>query len=162
MGQAFAALQDLSAAIKVKPTAELLTNRGVVHQFLKDFPNAMQSYQSAIKTDPTYALAYFNGANLYFRNRQFQQAKDYYDQAIRFNRKDEAALLNRAICKLLLRDAEGALKDFGASVELNKYSSHTYFNRGNLFTSIRRYEDAEADYTQALHMNPSDPLALKR
>ena len=32
MGQAFAALQDLSAAIKVKATAELLTNRGVVHQ----------------------------------------------------------------------------------------------------------------------------------
>ena len=69
-------------------------------QFLKDFPNAMQSYQAAIKLDPTYSLAYFNGANLYFRNRQFQQAREYYDQAIRFNKKDEAALLNRAICKV--------------------------------------------------------------
>jgi len=32
MGNTFAALQDISAAIRVKPTAELLTNRGVVHQ----------------------------------------------------------------------------------------------------------------------------------
>ena len=122
MGQPFAALQDLTAALKVKPSAELLANRGVVHQvisyqyllvfvieiwnsdlfvkFMRDYPNAMQNYQAAIKQDPNYSLAYFNGANLYFRNRQFSQARDYYDQAIRFNKKDEGALLNRAICRV--------------------------------------------------------------
>jgi len=32
MGNTFAALQDINAAIRVESTAELLTNRGVIHQ----------------------------------------------------------------------------------------------------------------------------------
>ena len=32
MRDTFAALQDINAAINIKPTAELLANRGVIHQ----------------------------------------------------------------------------------------------------------------------------------
>jgi len=32
MKDTFAALQDINAAISVQPTAELLTNRGVIHE----------------------------------------------------------------------------------------------------------------------------------
>ena len=32
MSDTVAALQDISASVKVKPSAELLTNRGVIHQ----------------------------------------------------------------------------------------------------------------------------------
>ena len=32
MSDTFAAFQDINAAVKVNPTAELLTNRGVIHQ----------------------------------------------------------------------------------------------------------------------------------
>ena len=38
-----------------------------------DFVNAIRDYQAAVKTDPSYALAYYNAANIYFRQRQFQQ-----------------------------------------------------------------------------------------
>ena len=42
-------------------------------QFMGDFVNAIRDYQAAVKTDPSYALAYYNAANVYFRQRQFQQ-----------------------------------------------------------------------------------------
>ena len=42
-------------------------------QFMGDFVNAIRDYQAAVKTDPSYALAYYNAANIYFRQRQFQQ-----------------------------------------------------------------------------------------
>ncbi len=73
MSDTFAAFLDLNKAIKLSPSAELLTNRGVVNQFMQDHSNAMRDYQAAIKKDPTYALAYFNAANVYFHNRQFRQ-----------------------------------------------------------------------------------------
>ena len=38
-----------------------------------DRVNAMQDYNLALKEDPTYALAYFNAANIYFHSRQFKQ-----------------------------------------------------------------------------------------
>lgn len=51
----------------------MLTNRGVVHQFMNDRVNAMKDYQRAINVDPTYSLAYFNAANVYFHTRHFKQ-----------------------------------------------------------------------------------------
>ena len=67
---------------------------------MKDPVNAQRDYQEALKHDPTYALAYFNAANVYFHNRQFNQALAYYNQAITYNPNDESALLNRAITKV--------------------------------------------------------------
>ena len=42
-------------------------------QFMKDAMGAMHDFQAAIKADPSYSLAYFNAANIYFKNRQFRQ-----------------------------------------------------------------------------------------
>ncbi len=69
-------------------------------QFMGDRVNAMRDYQEAIKLDPTYSLAYFNAANVYFHMRQFKQAAAYYHAALQFNKTDESALLNSAIAKV--------------------------------------------------------------
>lgn len=42
-------------------------------QFMKDAKGAMYDFQAAIKLDTNYALAYFNAANIYFKNKQFRQ-----------------------------------------------------------------------------------------
>ncbi|XP_072039506.1 uncharacterized protein [Amphiura filiformis] len=162
MSDTFAAFLDLNKAIKLSASAELLTNRGVVNQFMQDHNNAMKDYQAAIKRDPTYALAYFNAANVYFHNRQFRQAHEYYSKTLDHNPRDESACLNRAITKVLMRDARGALEDFQQAIKLSPLSAHVYFNRGNLYTSLRRYELAEKDYSQALKLQPDDPLVHKR
>lgn len=67
---------------------------------MNDRVNAIRDYQEALKHDPTYALAYFNAANVYFHMRQFKQAIAYFSQAITYNPKDESAHLNRAITKV--------------------------------------------------------------
>lgn len=38
-----------------------------------DLPSAMADYQRAAKLDTLYSLAFYNAANLYFRNRQYPQ-----------------------------------------------------------------------------------------
>ena len=40
-----------------------------------DTVNAMRDYQAAICLEPDYSLAYYNAANLYFKQRQFQQVE---------------------------------------------------------------------------------------
>lgn len=45
----------------------------IYFQFMGDFVNAIRDYQAAVKTDPSYALAYYNAASVYFRQRQFKQ-----------------------------------------------------------------------------------------
>jgi len=36
----------------------------------------MRDYLRAIRLNPSYALAYYNAANIYFFNRQFKQASE--------------------------------------------------------------------------------------
>nr|KAG5709228.1 hypothetical protein BaRGS_017980 [Batillaria attramentaria] len=150
MSNTFAAFQDISSSIHAAATAELLTNRGVINQFMNDRVNAMRDYRQAIELDPKYSLAYFNAANVYFHTRHFKQALDYYNKAIEYNPKDESALLNRAITKVLLRDSKSALEDFKAAIKLSPHSAHIYFNRANLYAAMRLYDKAEKDYTKAV------------
>lgn len=162
MSDTFAAFQDINASLKVSPSAELYTNRGVINQFMNDGVNAMRDYQSAIKMDSTYSLAYFNAANVYFHTRHFRQALDYYSKTVKYNPKDESAFLNRAITKVMLRDTKGALEDFKSAISLSPHSAHMYFNRGNLYATIEQFENAEKDYTKSLALQPDDAMVLKR
>jgi tetratricopeptide (TPR) repeat protein len=43
-----------------------------------DTVNAMRDYQAAIRLEPDYSLAYYNAANLYFKQRQFQQVRNVF------------------------------------------------------------------------------------
>ncbi|XP_064636762.1 uncharacterized protein LOC135493378 isoform X2 [Lineus longissimus] len=162
MGNVTGAYQDICSALRIEPTAELYTNRGVINQFMGDHINAMQDYKRAVASDPKYGLAYYNVANLYFKLRQFQQAKAYYDKASLLNKMDESAYLNRAITRVLLHDTKGALDDFEKAAKLSPNSAHIYFNRGNLYSSLKEWQKAEKDYTKALSLQPDDPAVHKR
>ena len=37
---------------------------------------------------------------------------------------------------------------FFSPVELNPYAAHVYFNRANLYASLRKYKESEEDYTR--------------
>uniref|UniRef100_A0A3P8XAW7 Tetratricopeptide repeat domain 6 n=1 Tax=Esox lucius TaxID=8010 RepID=A0A3P8XAW7_ESOLU len=162
MGNTYAAFLDINMALKVSHCPRtLLTNRGVINQFMCDRASAMRDYQRAICLNPKYALAFFNAANLYFYNRQFDQACEHYSRALELDPGDESALLNRAITRALLRNVPGALRDFTDALRLNPYSSHVFFNRANLYCSLRQYERAEADLSQALLLQPNDALVYK-
>ncbi|XP_059812571.1 uncharacterized protein ttc6 [Hypanus sabinus] len=161
MNNTFGALQDINAALKIYNSAKLLTNRGVISQFMGDLSNAMSDYKRAIALNPSYSLAYFNAANLYLYNSQFQQAHNHYTRAIDLQPGDESALLNRAICRVMLRHVKEALEDFEQAINLSPYSAHIYFNRANLYATLKQYQEAEKDYSQALQLKPGDALFYK-
>ncbi|KAG9481272.1 hypothetical protein GDO78_010483, partial [Eleutherodactylus coqui] len=131
-------------------TAQLLTNRGVIHQFMGKLHNAMRDYQSRTAANPKYSLAYFNAANLYLHNRQFLQAKHYYSQAIELDPENKSAVLNRGITNMLLQHVQGALEDFQKVIDLCPVPSAAYFNRATLHNTVCEYQQAESDKSQAV------------
>ncbi|XP_065910074.1 uncharacterized protein [Dysidea avara] len=161
MGNLFGSLLDITAAIKISPSAELYTNRGVIHQFMGKGVDAMRDYEMALKYNRKYGLAFFNIGNVLFHHRQFQQSVDAYNKAVEASPSDDSYLLNRAIAKSLLKDYDGALEDFSASIEINPNTAHAYFNRANLYKSYQQYSLAEEDYKTALTLNPDDGVLLQ-
>ncbi|MGH0182080.1 UNVERIFIED_CONTAM: hypothetical protein FKN15_017838 [Acipenser sinensis] len=121
MGNTFAAFQDVNTALKLnKASDELITNRGVIHQFMGDHSNAMKDYQRAITINPHYALAYFNAANIYFYNRQFEQHKYLHGQALLLQPRDALVYKLRADVRGQLGLTEQAILDYKQAVELQE------------------------------------------
>uniref|UniRef100_A0A3Q1LQC7 Tetratricopeptide repeat domain 6 n=3 Tax=Bos TaxID=9903 RepID=A0A3Q1LQC7_BOVIN len=158
MGDNFAAFQDINAAIKINATAEFLTNRGVIHEFMGQQQNAMRDYQEAISLNPTYSLAYFNAGNIYFHHRQFSQASDYFSKALKFDPENECATMNRAIANTVLKRYEEAKEDFAYVVESCPLWAAVYFNRAYFYCCLKQYELAEEDLSKALSLKPNDAL----
>ncbi|XP_022375539.1 tetratricopeptide repeat protein 6 [Enhydra lutris kenyoni] len=161
MGDYFAAIQDINAAMKINTTAEFLTNRGVIHEFMGQKQNAMRDYQAAISLNPTYSLAYFNAGNIYFHHRQFSQASDYFSKALRFDPENEYATMNRAIANTILERYKEAKEDFAHVVESCPFWAAVYFNRAHFYCCLKQYELAEEDLSQALSLTPDDALVYK-
>ena len=42
---------------------------------------------------------------------------------------------------------------FFFQVELNPYAAHVYFNRANLYASLRKYKESEEDYTRGKELD---------
>ncbi|KAM5336951.1 tetratricopeptide repeat protein 6 [Glossophaga mutica] len=158
MGNHFAAFQDINTAIKLNTTAEFLTNRGVIHEFMGQQQNAMKDYQAAISLNPTYSLAYFNAGNIYFHHRQFSQASDYFSKALKFDPENECATMNRAIANTILKKYEEAKEDFANVVESCPFWAAVYFNRAQFYCCLKQYELAEKDLSKALSLKPNDAL----
>ncbi|XP_075388324.1 tetratricopeptide repeat protein 6 [Tenrec ecaudatus] len=159
MSNNFAAIQDINAALKINTTAEFLTNRGVIHEFMGQQQNAMKDYQAAISLNPEYSLAYFNAGNIYFHHRQFSQAGDYLSKALLCDPKDDCTLMNRAVINTILKKYDEAEKDFANIVDNCPFWAAVYFNRANFYYCLNQYEAAEADLCKALSLKPNDPLA---
>ena len=135
----------------MKRTATLLSNRGVVNQFMGDIASAMNDYQMALKLDHTHILAHFNVGNVLFHQRLFGQAVTHYSMALTHSPSpDDSILVNRGIAYSMLKEVERAEGDFRCALEVNCYSAHAHFNRGNLYKSLGRYDEAEQDYKRGI------------
>ncbi|XP_053451894.1 tetratricopeptide repeat protein 6 [Nycticebus coucang] len=159
MGNNFAAMKDISTAMKINTKAEFLTNRGVIHEFMGQRQNAMRDYQAAILLNPKYPLAYFNAGNIYFHHRQFSQASDYFSKALKFDPGNKYVLMNRAAANTLLKKYEEAEEDFACVIECCPSWAAVYFNRAQLYCCLKQYELAEKDLSKALSLIPNDAVA---
>ncbi len=148
MSDTAAAMKDINQALKIRKSADLFVNRGVIHQFTGDNVNAMRDYQTAIIMDPGYGLAYFNSANILLLHRQFNQALEHLNAAIdKCGMRDESTYQNRAIVRAFNNDSSGAFRDLCEALKYDKYSTHIYMNRALLLCKMENYNLAEKDLT---------------
>jgi tetratricopeptide (TPR) repeat protein len=145
------ALKDISKAIGVKPSAELLTNRGVILIYTGDTLRAMEDFQKARELDPNFALAWYNAGNIYLQQRQLSQAKTFYDGALKAEANDECSLSNRALVNTLLGDHASALADLNAASVVSS-APMLFYNRAVVQMSLGDWKAAERDLTRYLDL----------
>jgi tetratricopeptide (TPR) repeat protein len=153
---------DLNQALRFEPSsAQLLTNRGVIQQYLGDNRNAMCDYRAAMLADPQNAFAHYNAGNILMFHGQFIEAITLFNRVIEINPRDEAALTNRAIAKVVLKQYTSAREDLEHALRISPLSAHIHVDLGQLLLTMDEPIEAEKHFSRALEIRPCDPVVYK-
>lgn len=146
--QAFA---DFNEAIRLDPqNANAYVGRGSV----RFDGGSLADFDEAIRLDPQNAEAYSRRAFIYNMQRNYAAALADYDQAIRFNPHAET-IGQRAGVHWDLGNHALAFRDADESIRLNPRDARAWFDRGLFHRRAGNTAQAEADFAQALRLDPS-------
>ena len=137
--------------------------------YLRGVSKSAQGYDKEAILDYNKVLSQYPGNQNALIGRAYSRiALDKYAEAIddcstliRQNPEHAEAYNTRGYCLLQQNKNSDALSDFTKSLELKNDTPYlVYTNRGKAYVNLRLYDQALADYRQALLLQPNHPEAV--
>lgn len=97
---------------------------------------------------------YVNSAKGYFRNGDYQEALDDYEQAIQIDRSDATLHEDKGDIQIVLKRFENALTSYETALRLTPESGPLWGKKGQALFNLGRYSEAEIAYQQAIRCTP--------
>eukprot|EP00929_Paragymnodinium_shiwhaense_P025799 TRINITY_DN15521_c0_g1_i1.p1 TRINITY_DN15521_c0_g1~~TRINITY_DN15521_c0_g1_i1.p1 ORF type:complete len:568 (+),score=172.07 TRINITY_DN15521_c0_g1_i1:111-1814(+) len=91
-----------------------------------------------------------------FYAKDFEEAEAYYTRSLQFKADDPSTWANRALVRLKLQRAEGALEDCEHSLALNPRYMKALHRKGKALHDLGRFEDAVRSFQLALAESPGN------
>ena len=113
-----------------------------------------------LESNPGNAEALHLLAELYFAQGRPQEALGAYDQILRLEPRDVAALINRGNALDALGRFAEALESFDAALRVAPRQEDAHYNRGNALVAMGRHADALAAFDVAIALRPDKTEAL--
>jgi tetratricopeptide (TPR) repeat protein len=152
------ALDDYRSAAHLLPSFAPAT--AALGRLLKasDPDAALFDLNAAIQLDPK-SPALRSRATLYLSLGRLHQALADFNQVIANDGSDSIAFLDRGVTNEKIGDIEGAISDYGRSIELAP-SAIAYVDRGGAYSHLQQPEKALADFDAALKIDSNNLAAL--
>ena len=145
--------------IAVQPSGRAYSKRGLAYKDAGNLEKAIELYTKAIGINKNESDALMNRGNLYFDMGKDDLA---LDDCRKYSLKKKDALVYSNIGIIYGRQGknDSALFYLNASVALDSTKVVTFLNRGICFYSMKRYEEAIADYRHYLRFKPDDASVI--
>ncbi len=127
----------------------MIMNLNVFNLFL-----SIVSYMSSENRSPVNARMYYQIANDYYEQQNYEKAIENYNMAILLNPVLSEAYFNRALCYYKMRNYKKAIEDYTKAADLDPHNPIIYNNRGDCYYRVKEYDKAMQDYEKALSINP--------
>ena len=162
-GEFDSALADCAAALKIDANfVPAYVVRGGALLRMNAYDRAVAEFNEALRINPRYAKAFNDRGVAYSKLERLDEAIADFSRALQFSPDYVQALANRANAYQLQKQHERALKDFTQAVQLDvKYAAAYCVQRGVVEAARRRYDQALADYTVAMVIDPNNGAAQK-
>lgn len=153
------AIRYLYKAIEMYPNyAEAYNNLGSVYIDRKEFDNAEAALKKAVEIRPWYGKAYFNLARIAELKRDSQQVWEYMKKVVEGDFDTTENLFKFGLASLAINKFDEAEKTFEKMVqrESGVTNPEAWFNLGNAYYMLRKYENAKQVYSKLAAENPED------
>lgn len=138
--------------------------RALDFMLVQDFSEAIKDYSKVIELNPGFVMAYFNRANVRYKQMEYNQAHNSSEEdsnmRMDINLSKSSAPQTNDPTSALLKDNKRAYehemitRDYDMVIKLNPDFVYAYFNRGNLRCAQRDFRAAIQDYSEAINRDP--------
>jgi lipoprotein NlpI len=122
---------------------------------------AMAHVHSALATDSSPAVKFYERASTYLNQGDLPHALADYSEAIRLDTTNALYYNDRGIVYQVMRDYDHALADYSKAIEIDPTYVTAYNNRGMLYYGNNEYDRAIADHERAIKINPKSSSAYR-
>jgi len=151
-------------------TARIMTNTGTHHEFAvkfydlagldyylsKKYDKSIASFSESISIDPLDPKIYVFRANAYKMKFDFENTLSDLKKAMELDPKSIAAQDSYAMTFADLGLYQFAIDKLNDSLVVDKGSSTTYMNLGQVYTSMGKYDEARGNLNRALQLDPQN------
>jgi tetratricopeptide (TPR) repeat protein len=154
-----AALNDFDRAVAFDAKFEkAYVNRGFTYYHLRNLERALADFDMAVRLDPKDPLGYSNRAMVRIDLADFKNAIADLDKALQLDGQNAAFLTQRGEAWRLQGNFDKALADHERSIAI-KPNWENYNNRALVLIDQGKLDQAKADCSEAIILNPSYALA---
>ena len=130
-------------------------NLGMVYQALRNFGEAIVSYDKALALNPDFIDAHNNRGNALKDLGRYEESLLSYEKALALKPDYFLVYSNRGNVLIELDRLEEALEDFTRALSLNPRFVDAYSSRANVFLKLERLIEALNDSETAIALNPN-------
>jgi tetratricopeptide (TPR) repeat protein len=148
---------DLDEAIKLNTNSvDAYKLRGIISFRLKQYEDAINDYNSVLKFESKETSIYYYRGLTYLEQGKYLNALTDFSEAIKKGfTTDKNIYYNRAVANYYLDELDNAIADLDIYLKTNQ-ETHIFDLRGSIYYRQKKYEQAIADFTAAINLEPND------
>ncbi len=121
---------------------------------------AERYFREAVGLDACFADGWNNLGTLRYRQKNYDEAVDFYTKASSCNPASWLFLLNRANCFLEMKQYYSSLEDINSALILNPDTSVLHFGKGLVLARMDKFDSALVSFEIAWQLDPENPETL--
>jgi len=153
------AILSFTKAIKIKPSAQAYTKRGVVYYNQKKYNAAVDDYTSAIGLDKDFYDAYLMRGISYYYLLDYDKLIPDLNLYTKFNTTNDDAYVFLAAGLYANKQYQASLDAANTAIKLNPQRIDGYNVRGAIYLLNKNFPEARDDYNTVLKLDPDNSSA---
>ncbi len=135
-------------------SAEELEHGGDALRAEKNYLDAIDYYEAALKKTPDSAPVLNKMGICYLQLQRYKEARKYFDRSIKKDRTLAVAYNNLGVVYYSTHDYGRAINRYEKAITLDPNAASYYSNLAAAYFSKRKFDEAAVNYAKALQLDP--------